>query len=88
MNFKDWLLWKAKTAGERSDLYHKKGRSFISAVEAGKEEAYKEIADSKFLAFPQADPADPIPLCPFCEKPMTQVFKCFKCNPTTWSGIR
>jgi len=36
----------------------------------------------------QADPADPIPLCPFCEKPMTQVFKCFKCNPTTWSGIR
>jgi len=58
MNFKDWLLWKAKTAGERSDLYHKKGRSFISAVEAGKEEAYKEIADSKFLASHQADPAD------------------------------
>jgi len=55
MNFKEWLLWKAKTAGELSDLYHKKGRSFISAVEAGKEEAYKEIAESKFLASLQAD---------------------------------
>jgi len=72
MNFKDWLLWKAKTAGERSDLYHKKGRSFISAVEAGKEEAYREIANSKFVASHQADPADEIKLgeilqCPHCQ---------------------
>jgi len=58
MNFKDWLLWKAKTAGERSDLYHKKGRSFISAVEAGKEEAYREVANSKFVASHQGNPAD------------------------------
>jgi len=69
MNFKDWLLWKAKTAGERSDLYHKKGRSFISAVEAGKEEAYREVANSKFVASHQADPADP-QKCPECGGPV------------------
>ena len=49
MNFKEWLLFKAKNAGERSDLLHKQGMKFMSEVEAGKEDAYKEIAMCKFM---------------------------------------
>ena len=49
MNFKEWLLFKAKNAGERSDLLYKTGQDFRSAVEAGKEDAYKEIAMCKFI---------------------------------------
>jgi len=71
MSFKDWLLWKAKSAGERSDLMHKQGLNFQATIEAGKEEAYREVANSKFVASHQA--ADEITLgeilqCPRCQK--------------------
>ena len=49
MDFKEWLLFKAKNAGDRSDLMHRMGNEFVSSVEAGREAAYKEVAECRYM---------------------------------------
>jgi len=69
MDFKEWLLFKAKNAGERSDLFHKENQHFAANIEAGKEQAYKEIAICKFMNndTQQGVGVDAEKLCPLCD---------------------